>query len=132
MSRSNGKRNGTEAKRSTLTRELLIKKTRPRFAWVQVEGFGRVGLRSIDQLQASRRIYSAQTPDGKPIPGAEELVLVHRIIDHVMTDENTPMFSDADVELIQGMDADALGPLIQAIEEFAGADPTAQGSDKGG
>mgnify|MGYP001827088719 FL=1 len=49
-------------------------------------------------------------------------VIAHRIIDSIHDDDGKPLFTDADVELINEMNPDIVESLDQAIDEFNGED----------
>ena len=97
----------------TLTKEQLLEKAKPKFAWVEIEGFGKVGVRSWSQVQQSRRI-ALNTPENLP---------AYQLIDQLMQDEETPMFTEADLAALNESDSGQLAPLFTAIEAFNGNDP---------
>ena len=43
---------------------------------------------------------------------------VYMIIDQVMVDENTPMFSVEDISVVSKLDGAMLNPLIAAVQQF--------------
>ena len=80
---------------TTLTREALLGKAKPTYQTVEVEGFGTVGIRSCPELQRSRRISALFDAQGNLKEGHKELRRVYMIIDQVMVDEDTPMFTES-------------------------------------
>jgi hypothetical protein len=94
---------------------------KPRYEVVEVAGFGTVGLRSVSQLQLSRRYASYCDPaTGAPLPGANENSTVDSIIDTVYVNEKEPMFTAADREALLEADSAKLQPLLEAIDKFNG------------
>lgn len=105
----------------SLTAKQLLEKAKPRFEWVQVKGWGKVGIRSRGKLLASQREASYRDMNtGELIP--EELVKadLHVLIDQVMKDEKTPMFSDDNLQALGECDEQLLIPLYDAITKFNG------------
>ena len=104
---------------ATLTRAKLISTAAPRYELIEVEGFGKVGLRSVAQMQLSRRYVSYTDPlSGATLPDEQAKSGIHKLIDQLMTDEKTPMFTDEDIDLLAGLDAEKLSPLYDAIDVF--------------
>ena len=104
----------------SLTRSALLQKTKLRYSEVEVEGIGTIGIRSITQLQLSRRYSSYNDKDGKFIPSEGVKAGVHKIIDQVCEAPGKPMFTDADFDEVAGMAADTVDALHAAIDEFNG------------
>jgi|TARA_R100000479_G_C6370348_1_gene196766 hypothetical protein len=104
--------------KTTLTREQFLQKAKPRFEFVDVEPFGKVGIRSISKVQQTRRQARLHDADGNIVQKNLERFQVHAIIDHLMIDESTPMFKESDAEEIGNLDAGVLEELLQAIEDF--------------
>lgn len=121
-SRSTGKR-----KRAAITRDLFFKTAEPRFAWVDVEGWGRVGICEVSQLQFSRRQASYYDADGNEVEEEIAKQWVHAIIDQVMIDKDTPMFTDRDFRRLAQLSAKKLEPITLAIIEFNGPVKNEQG-----
>lgn len=108
----------------SLTRQQMEEKAKQKFEWVEVEGFGKVGIQSISQLQLSRRYVGYTDPTtGNTIP--EELVKqnIHNLIDQIMIDEKTPMFTDEDFDKLATWRAEKLDPIYRALEIFNGDEP---------
>ena len=108
----------TESTKTTLTREALLAKATPRFEWVEVEGFGTVGLREPSELVRSRRSAQLFDADGNLVQSHNERRRVYSIIDQVMIDETTPMFSEADLTELLALASFKLDPLYVAIQVF--------------
>ncbi len=104
--------------KTTLTREKLFKKAKVRYQVVEVPGFGKVGIRSGGEVQRSRRAARMWDGDGNPIEESFAQRRVHAIIDQVMVDESTPMFSDKDAKDLGALDSNELDPLFAAITKF--------------
>lgn len=107
---------------TTLTREQFLQAAPVRFQKVDVPGMGTVLLRSISATQKSRRFAQRYDQNAKARPDQLALQDIYAIIDHVMIDEQTPMFTDQDIDIVGGMDAIALDPLYEAINEFNAAE----------
>ena len=106
---------------TTLTRERLLSHAAARFEWVDdVPGYGRVGLRSQPEVARSRRIGLMFDGQGNLVAGHRERRRVYMIIDQVMSDEKTPMFTEADFDALASLDGPKLDPLIEAITNFNG------------
>lgn len=103
---------------TTLTRERLFEKARVRYEVVTVTGFGEVGIRSGGEVQRSRRAARMWDSEGNPVEESFAKRRVHSIIDQVMVDEKTPMFSDKDADDLGALDATELDALYAAIAKF--------------
>lgn len=115
--------------KTTLTREKLFKKAKVRYQVVDVPGFGKVGIRSGGEVQRSRRAARMWDGDGNPIEESFAQRRVHAIIDQVMVDEGTPMFSEKDAKDLGALDSNELDPLFAAITKFNEGEDTGK---KGG
>lgn len=107
---------------TTLTREALLNKAKPRYEVVDVPGVGRVGIRSVSELRKSQRDSRSVDDNGALLKDYAERARAFAFIDQLMVDESTPMFTEADVEEIQAMDHSVTRRLFQAIKEFNGED----------
>ena len=102
----------------SLTKQQFLAAAKGDYKVVDVDGFGQIGVRSCPQLQFSLRITSYRDPvTQKVIPEEAAKADVHRIIDQVMVNETTPMFTDEDIDTLQGLSSSKLGPLLEALEE---------------
>ena len=109
---------------TTLTKAILLEKAKPRFEWVEVGGFGRVGIRTCPQVRLSRRYVSyTDQATGEMIPEEQAKSGIHRLIDQLMETEERPMFTDDDFEMLADLDPEKLSPLFDAIETFNGNEP---------
>jgi hypothetical protein len=104
----------------SLTKAALCEKAQATFAWVEdVPIFGTIGVRSCPQLESSMRWVTYTDQDtGKVIPEERAKGPIHEIIDQVMIDETTPMFTDEDFDLIAAFDAEKCSHLLTAIRTF--------------
>ena len=102
----------------TLTREALLEKAKPKTELVDVEGWGKVLLRTTSEVQRSRRYSKMFDGRGKRIAAVSERRRVYAIIDQVLTEAGEPMFTDADAEALGDSNADVLEPLYVAIASF--------------
>lgn len=116
---------------TTLTREALLEQAQPEFTWATIEGIGRVGIRSVSEVQRSRRIASLFDADGNIIPEHRALRRVHLIIDHLMADETTPMFTDADINQLGALDGAKLDVYVAAINHITGSQKKESAGSKG-
>ena len=118
---------------TTLTKEALLDKCKARYEEVEVEGFGTVGIRSVSPVKQSLRTSSYFDDDGKFSEAEGAKRDIYKLIDQVMIDENTPMFTDADFSALDALDSAKLDPLFAAINIFNGVqkkeDPSAPSSD---
>jgi hypothetical protein len=114
-----------------LTRDAILKKVKGRFAFVEVEGWGRIGLRSMTEVQRSRR--ASQMWDNEQLVQENvDVRRIHTIIDQVMVDEKTPMFTEADVAELREADPVILDELYAKIIEFNAPDEDAGKKDESG
>lgn len=104
----------------TLTREALRVAAKPRFEQIEIEGFGKVGIRSRSQVMAMKREASLYNPDGSPNHESMDLQAVYLIIDQICKTAEEPLFTDDDIEWLAASDASKLQPLIDAIIRFNG------------
>jgi len=103
---------------TTLTREKLLNKVKTRYEEKEIPGFGVVGIRSVSILKRSHRSGRLFDEDGNLKEVEFDRRNIYSIIDQVMVDESTPMFTEADVDLLSGMDGALIDPLLAAIREF--------------
>lgn len=115
--------------KTTLTREKLFEKAKLRYQVVDVPGFGKVGIRSGGEVQRSRRAARMWDSNGNPVEESFAQRRVHAIIDQVMLDESTPMFSEKDAKDLGALDSNELDPLFAAITKFNEGEDTGK---KGG
>lgn len=108
---------------TTLTREALLDKGKPRYETVEVDGVGTVGIRSVSELRRSQREYAVVGISRDPGDDAEARIRTYAIIDQIMADESTPMFTDADTEMIFGLDSALTRQLYEAIKVFNKEEP---------
>ena len=107
----------------SLTKQQLLDKAKPRFEIVDVEGWGPVGIRTCPQIQSARRSVTYNDPT-TGAPDLEGLAHsgIHRLIDQLMTDEETPMFTDDDFDELSVLNVGVLTPLYNAIDAFDGGE----------
>ena len=103
---------------ATLTREALLEQGKPKYQEVEVPGWGTVGLREVTQLLASKRAGQLFDDNGKLRDEQFALRNVHMIIDQVMVDEQTPMFTESDVVSLSDLGANQVNPLLAVITNF--------------
>ena len=104
-----------------MTREQLLSKvSKPRYQEVEIEGLGTVGIRQRTRLQESRRTFSLFDSNGKVDHSKVALQPFWSIVDQVMVDEKTPMFSEADVTMLAELPVGELDALFEAVSEFNG------------
>jgi hypothetical protein len=104
---------------TTVTRSLLLSK-QPRFEVIEVEGLGSVGIREVSESKKWRRYYQMMDTKGEAKPEAMADWEHYKLIDQLMIDEDTPLFTDADIEQIRQMPASVLDPLHDAVNTFNG------------
>ena len=103
---------------STLTREALLGKAKPRYEEVDVPGFGVVGIQACSELRRSHRISKLFDANGNRLEIASVRRRVHMIIDQVMVKQGEPMFQESDVDVLLELDSEKLDPLVHAINNF--------------
>jgi len=103
---------------TTLTREALFNSAKIETEKVEVAEFGSVLLRQQSELMRLRRESQLFDSRGNLVAKHQERRRVYTIIDQVMNEDATPMFSDADVDDLLGLCSKKLDPLYVAIQEF--------------
>ena len=117
----------------TLTKAKLLKAAKPRYETVDVEGFGKVGIRSVSRSQQSIRESGLRDPaTGEFIPEELARLDVYTLIDQLMISEKESMFDDGDVETLMNADAAVLAPLYMAVNEFNSWGAAKLGNRSGG
>ncbi|MCP4211797.1 MAG: hypothetical protein GY764_10005 [Halieaceae bacterium] len=105
----------------TLTKAALLEKASGRFEWVDVAGFGKVGIRSCPQIQLSRRQVSYWDAANNRVDQDEQAKAnIHSLIDQVMISETEPMFGEDDFGVLAALDGEKLNGLYDAIAKFNG------------
>ncbi len=104
----------------SLTKAGLLENARGRFSWIEdVPHFGTVGVRSCPQLEFSMRwVTYADQETGEVIPAERAKAVIHEIIDQIMLDEKTSMFTDEDFDELAALDSERLTFLTAAIRKF--------------
>ena len=100
----------------SITKQTLLDSCALRFEWVEIDGVGRVGIRSVPEVQLSRRRYMCLEEPHR------SLADVYMLVDQLMTDEQTPMFEEADADALGQLDGDRLDPYKQAVYAFNAPD----------
>ena len=109
----------TESPRTTLTKAALLEKLKkPRYEVVEVEGFGLIGIRQRSTFMASHRAFSIYDKHGELVERKRDLQHIYRLIDQVMVDENTPMFSESDADALASAAEGELDELHLAVLRF--------------
>lgn len=96
---------------------MLSKVGKPRYEEVEIEGLGTVGIRQRTRLQESKRMYACFV-NGRYDTGKAALEPFYRLIDQVMVDESTPMFSEDDVMTLANCPEGELDGLFAAVQQF--------------
>ena len=105
----------------SITKQHFLNKAKGRFEWVEVEGFGKIGLRSIPQITSARRDCQARDLEtGLFTEEGFAAAPIYQIIDQVMSNEKTPLFAEEDFESLAELDPVALNPIFEAIAKFNG------------
>ena len=103
---------------TTLTREALLGKCQPVYKEVDVDGFGTVGLRELGETKRLRRINQMFDGKGNLDDTHSSRRRLYMIIDQVMVDESTPMFTEADIATLSELGSGKLDSLVAAIVKF--------------
>lgn len=103
---------------TTLTREALLNSAKIETETVKVAGFGSVKIRQQSELVRLRRESQLFDSRGNLVQKHQERRRVYHIIDQVMNEDETPMFTDDDVDDLLGLCSTKLDPLYVAIQEF--------------
>lgn len=106
----------------SITKQQIFEKAAANFTWVEIDGWGKVGVRSCPTLQNSHRWVTYTNPQtGEIIPEERAKQQIHELIDQLMVDPETPMFDEEDFDALAELDAEKLAPLSLAIREFNSA-----------
>lgn len=114
---------------TTLTREILTAKCKQRYEVVEIPEWGQIGIRSTPEVKRTQRFSRMYDDNGQRIEQQRGMRRVYQIIDQVMADENTPMFTDADAAEIAQWDGEKLDYIMAAIVKFNGE---TEGNEQGG
>lgn len=104
----------------SLTRQQLGELCKPRFEWREIPGIGKVGVRSWQPSSLSRRQGQILNDDGTLVDNHAHLMQTYQIIDQLMESESDPVFTDDDVELINGFDGIKRMAILQMLDAFNG------------
>lgn len=100
----------------TLTKAKLFEIAESKCELVKdVPGFGDVWVRSCPEVQRSQRMSALFGKDGERM---KSLRRIHQIIDQVMADETTPMFTEKDVPELEQLDGAKLDGILAAVAFF--------------
>lgn len=105
---------------TTITKEQLLNAVKPKSKLVQVDGIGELLIRSTGEVQRSRRTARLYDENGKLNEETFALRRIHAIVDQVMSDENTPMFTEKEAKELFDSDSHMLDKIYAAIIEFNG------------
>ena len=108
---------------TSLTKEILLEKTKCRYEEVEIDGWGTIGIRSVSPVKRSHRMSKMFDDNGNIKQEEVDKRDVLRLIDQLMVDENTPMFSEADFDTLVETDAARWDPINEAIRVFNGEEP---------
>ncbi len=102
---------------TSLTREKLFS-LKPEIKKLEVEGFGVVWVKSLDELTRSRRFAAMYNDKGEIDKNVGEQRRARIIIDQVCDEDGKPMFSNSDLPELLKLDGISLDGLINAILGF--------------
>lgn len=101
---------------------------KPSVKKLEVEGFGTVWVKSLDELTRSRRFAAMYNDKGEIDKTVGEQRRARIIIDQVCDEDGKPMFSNSDLPELLKLDGISLDKLIDAIlgfnEEYEGNAPS--------
>lgn len=103
---------------TTLTREALLDKTKLVYKEVDVPGFGRVGIRQQSEMKRMARTNQLFDKDGNVSDFHNDRRRAYLLVDQLMIDDQTPMFSEGDVEQLMEQGSDHFDMLVAAIKLF--------------
>ena len=104
--------------KTSMTRAALQNKCKPTVEQIDVDGVGKILVRSCPALQKSRRYAESTDSQGRFNAKAKELQYIHMIIDQLMEDEDTPMFTDKDADEIGQWDSLYMESIVAAIGDW--------------
>lgn len=105
---------------TTLTREALLQKAKPKYEEVEIPGYGTVGIRQQSELLRMRRQSQLFDASGNLADDHFARRRAYMLIDQVMVDESTPMFDSSDVDAIMQSGSESFDPLVAAVNDFNG------------
>jgi hypothetical protein len=101
----------------SLTRDMLLA-LKPTVKKLEVEGFGIVWVKSLDELTRSRRAAAMYNEKGELDRTVFEQRRGRVIIDQVCDEDGKPLFSNSDLPELLKLDGISLDKLFDAILEF--------------
>jgi len=105
---------------TTITKQQLLNAVKPKTKTIIVEGLGELLIRSTGEVQRSRRTARLYDETGKLNEETFALRRIHAIVDQVMADEKTPMFTEQEARELFDSDSHMLDKIYAAIVEFNG------------
>jgi hypothetical protein len=105
----------------SITAAQLLEAAKQKTSIVEVDGFGKVTLRTCPAIQLSRRwIGYTDQQTNQVIPEEHAKSGLHKIIDQVCGADGAPLFTDDDLDKLAALDARTIGELYNAIDTFNG------------
>lgn len=104
-----------------MTRDELLSVGKRRIEKREVPGIGEVCLRSLSEAEWSQYQRDSMDLEKQTVSAEGLLTAKARLISLVVADEQgTRLFKNADLELLNAMDARVVGDLYAACEDFCG------------
>ena len=100
---------------TSLTKQSLFDNCKLDVTSHDVEGWGRVHLKTMTELQRSTRIANMFNDKGDLKPEARIRQRINVIIDHVCDESGKPLFTEGDAKDLLSLDAAKLDGLISKI-----------------
>ena len=100
---------------TTITKEQLLNAVKPKSKLINVDGIGELLIRSTGEVQRSRRTARLYDENGKLNEETFSLRRIHAIVDQVMADETTPMFTEKEAKKLFDSDSHVLDKIYAAI-----------------
>lgn len=102
---------------TSLTKEALLSACKLDVTSHDVEGWGRVHVKTMTELQRSTRIADMFNDKGNLKPEARVRQRVNVIIDHLCDEKGKPLFTEGDAKDLLALDAAKLDSLVEAINK---------------
>jgi hypothetical protein len=103
---------------TSLTKEALLANCKLDITCHDVEGWGKVYVKTMTELQRSKRIADMFNDKGDVKPEARIRQRVNVIIDHLCDEKGKPLFTEGDAKDLLALDAVKLDSLVEKLNEL--------------
>lgn len=101
----------------TLTRKELLS-LKPEISTIEIPGLGEVCIKTVSELQRSKRLSMMFGTDGKPNLKEQVRSRVYSIVDQLCEKDGKALFAEGEVKDLLALDAAKLDAIAEAIDAF--------------